>query len=136
VREFDAAPASLGAVLFTYDVYSFIPRRRDRVRLLRRMRSWLRPDGVVFLSARRVSSIQSRSILALQWFALQRTVEAEWGDSHTRWIANDGSLRRSFVHVFTTAGLRTEAEQAGFRPARWVEGHGLLVPDPSTMIRA
>jgi len=126
--------ASLGGVLFTYDVYSFLPFRRERVAQLRRLRGALAPGGVLFLSARRLYRPYDRAILSLQWLAQQRCASAEWGDSHARFIPNDGQLRRSFVHVFSPAGLRYEIELAGFRMGPWLGSHCPLVPRTAAMI--
>jgi len=134
VREHAARAASLDGVLFTYDVYSFLPGSRERVELLRRIRSWLRPGGCVFLSARRLLSFYDRLILSLQWLALQRSGEAEWGDSHTRWIPDDGRLCRSFVHVFSPEQLRHETGSAGFRMGRWEGGHSVLTAGTAAII--
>jgi SAM-dependent methyltransferase len=134
VREQTLDVQSLDGVLFTYDVYSFLPRARERIELLRRLHSSLRARGVVFLSARRLRSFYDRVILGLQWLALQRTGEWEWGDSHTRWITNEGSLRRSFVHVFSDRQLCAESAAAGFRMEPWEGGHSVLAP--AAMIRS
>jgi SAM-dependent methyltransferase len=135
LRRFTAAPGAFDGVLFTYDVYSFLPGRRERVELLRRIAGWLRPGGVVFLSARRLRSAYERLVLLVQWLVRQRVGETEWGDSHTRWIPSDGRMRRSYVHVFSPAQLRVETEAAGFRAGPWVGGHGVLAPDPAAIIR-
>ena len=59
---------SLSAVLFTYDVYSFLPDAAKRHRLLVNLARWLRPDGCVFLSARRPQAgLHYRMMLTLQW---------------------------------------------------------------------
>jgi SAM-dependent methyltransferase len=126
IRELALEGRQLAGVLFTYDVFSFLPRRRERIDLLRRLRSWLRPDGAVFLSARRLRSLYDRLILTLQWLALQRKCGAEWGDSHTRWIPHDGALRRSFVHVFSPRQLRAEIASADLRAGPWKGGHCVL----------
>jgi len=131
VRTLAFPPGGFDALLFTYDVYSFLPSRADRVALLRRLATWLAQDGTIFLSARRLRSGYERLILSLQWLALQRGGFGEWGDSHTRWIPGDGSLRRSFVHVFTEGALREEAERAGFRIESWEGGHGILSRSPA-----
>ena len=128
VRAYAVAPRSFDCVLFTYDVYSFIPHRAERIRLLRRLREGLARDGTLFLSARRVRSAYERAILSLEWLALSRSGEAEWGDSHTRFIPSDGSLRRSYIHVFAPGRLRKEIEAAGFRGEAWAGGHVLLRP--------
>src|SRR5262249_19643051 len=113
---------SVDAVVFTYDVYSFLPDREERVQVLAGMRAWLRPGGTVFLSARTVQSAWARSILTAQ--------RVRWGTSfgasHTRWIASDGSLRRSFVQVFSGSRLRGEIESAGMRAGDLAGGHVVL----------
>lgn len=127
LREFDTPRGSLAGVLFTYDVYSFVPGRAARVHALRRIRDWLAPQAPVFLSARTLHAAYERFILTVQRLARSRRPGAEWGDSHTRWIAADGSLNRSFVRYFSDAQLRHEIESAGFRIAEWRDAHGMLL---------
>ncbi len=124
VRDYELGQNSFDAALFTYDVYSFIPGRNERVAALSRLRTVLRNDGTVFVSARRERSSYERRILVLQWFA--RGCRGERGDSHTRWIATDGRLRRSFVRVFSLPELRAECAAAGFGLEDWEAGHGRL----------
>jgi SAM-dependent methyltransferase len=119
---------SLAGILFTYDVYSFLPRREDRIRLLERMRNWLAPGGALFLSARRVTCLYDRLLLSAQWLVKGRRAGRVWGDTHTRYIGPDGVLHRSFVHAFTERGLRREAREAGLREEEWREGHGAWSP--------
>jgi SAM-dependent methyltransferase len=137
LRTHDEADGSLGAVVFTYDVYSFVPGLGDREALLSRLHRWLGPGGVVFLSARRAQRPWDRAVLSLQWLArAARGRRGAWGDSHTRWLDASGNLRRSFVHVFTERRLDREAAAAGLRRVSWEGGHGLFEPragsqDPS-----
>jgi len=129
LRSHDVPAGSLAAVVFTYDVYSFVPDRRARVALLVRMRGWLARDGVIFLSARRTRGVWDRAVLTLQWLARAARFTANaWGDSHTRWLDASGTLRRSYVHVFTDRRLNREAGTAGLRLVAWDAGHGLFMP--------
>lgn len=129
LRAHDEPPGSLRAVVFTYDVYSFVPHARDRVALLTRMREWLSPGGVVFLSARRTGSLWGRAVLSVQWLRrAARGRAGEWGDSHTRWLDASGRVRRSFVRVFTDGRIDRETGAAGLRRVAWDDGHGLFVP--------
>jgi SAM-dependent methyltransferase len=125
LRTHDEPARSLDGVLFTYEVYSFLPDRRDRVALLRRMLSWLRPDGVLFLSARRTRSPWDRIALTIQCRGGMRP-GWRWGASHTRWLTTSGELRRSFIHVFTDGALRRELDEAGAESENWVGGHTLV----------
>ena len=129
LRTLDEPDGSLAAVVFTYDVYSFLPGAAAREALLSRMAGWLAPEGVVFLSARRAHGLWDLAVLSVQWAArAARGSGGAWGDSHTRWLDASGNLRRSYVHVFTDGRLRRETESAGLRRVSWEGGHGLFVP--------
>jgi len=129
LRSHDEPAGSLAAVVFTYDVYSFLSDPRAREETLARLRRWLAPSGVVFLSARRVQGLRDRALLSVQWLARAlRGDRSAWGDSHTRWLDAAGNLRRSYVHVFTERKLRRESERAGFRCGPWQGGHAELAP--------
>lgn len=119
---------SLAGIYFTYDVYSFLSGRAQRIELLKRMARWLEPDGLLLLSARRVGRPYSAFVLTLQRAARGRAPGARWGQSHTLWISTDGKLHRSFVHVFTTAAVRREAALGGFRTESWLGNHCVLTP--------
>jgi SAM-dependent methyltransferase len=125
LRSHDEPEASLAAVLFTWEVYSFLPSAEARRDLLQRMSRWLRPGAVVYLSARVTTSIHERLLLELKraW-----SPRAGWGASHTRWIDLDGRVRRSFVQIFTRRGLAREAEASGFGIEELHPGHLLLRP--------
>ncbi len=127
IRSLPPAPASLDCVHFTYDVYSFIPTRAERIETLRALRARLRPGGALWLSARRVRRLYERGILWIQWLA-RRGEGVEWGASHTRFIGPDGRLHRSAVRVFDPAELRREIAEAGFAAGAWAGGHALLEP--------
>jgi SAM-dependent methyltransferase len=115
---------SLAGILFTYEVYSFIAEREERVSLLRRMAAWLAPGGAILLSARRARGGWARLVLTLQWLA--EAGRAPWGASHTRWISVRGEMHRSFVQVFSARALAREVRAAGLREAEWQGGHARL----------
>ena len=131
LRSFEAPPASLGAILFTYEVYSFVPSTRARVAFLRTLAGWMEPGGKIFLSARRLRRSYEAMMLSLQWLGRGRGAGNEWGDSHSRWIASDGTLRRSFIHLFTAGELRREVKNAGLQSGRTEGSHTLLWSEPS-----
>jgi SAM-dependent methyltransferase len=126
IRDHEESAGALAGVLFTYDVFSFLPDPDARVGLLRKMRGWLTSEGVIYLSARVVQRSYERLILTLQWLRGAGQRGGSWGDSHTRYLAPDGSLRRSYVHYFTLGRLREEATQAGLLLDHWIGGHGEL----------
>jgi SAM-dependent methyltransferase len=127
VRGLVLAPSSLDGVLFTYDVYSFLPLAAERVETLRALARALAPQGAIFVSARRARSAWERFVLSRQWLARRaERPRPAWGASHTRWIAGDGSLRRSFIHVFTQRRLADEVRGAGLLLEAWQGAHGTL----------
>lgn len=125
VRRFGEEAPRFDTVLFTYDVYSFLPDPAERRATLESLRSRLAAPGAVFLSARRVRRDHERTILTLQRVAGKA---ARQGDSHTRWVDASGRVRRSFVHLFEADELDEEVRSAGFRTIEWQAGHGLLKP--------
>jgi hypothetical protein len=128
LRTHHEPPGSLNAVVFTYDVYSFVPGRGARVELLRRMRAWLRPPGVIFLSARLSQGAYTRGILMLSRVAGRTSQEAAVGATHTRWIAADGTLQRAFVRSFSMRALTGEITEAGFVMGHARAGHVEIRP--------
>ncbi len=127
LRTYGAPVCSLDAVLFTYDVYSFIPTALERVTALTNIGNWLRPDGVVFLSARQVTGLWMGMILTKQWILRRiRGMRGGWGAGHTRWIAGDATMRRSFVQHFTRGMLTRETGSAGFVMGRRCSWHTIL----------
>lgn len=139
-RRFDPGPRRFAAILFTYDVYSFVPGRDERIRMLGRMAGWLGQGGRVLLSARTARSAYERSLLSVQWLSrLRAGPPPEWGASHTRWLSGDGELCRSFVQVFTPSMLRGELRAAGFVDVGRAGSHWILergsVGSAATMAR-
>jgi SAM-dependent methyltransferase len=126
VAELVMPAASLGTVLFTYDVYSFVPGRARRVELLRRIAGWLGPGAPLLVSARRVRSSWERLLLGVTRLSSGGRRGFEPGDSHTRWIDATGRLRRSYVHVFTPAEFRHEVQSAGLVQEEWEGAHAVL----------
>jgi len=111
---FDPPDGPVDGVLFTPDVYSFVPTRSERLALLRRIADWLSVGAPLLLSARTVSRAWPRVVLAAQWL---RAGGRRWlGDSHTRYFLPDGSEHRSFVHCFSPRALEREIRLAGYRP--------------------
>lgn len=126
LRSHQQPEGTLDAVLFTNSVYSFLPKAATRIAMLSRMRRWLKPHGVIILSARATSGWWERCILTLQWARTRGGEDGAWGAAHTRWIARDGSMSRSFVRIFEVRTLRRETAKAGFRMGPYEAGRALL----------
>ena len=116
---------SLDVVFFTFSVYSFLRSRTARVRTLRKMRSWLRTAGTVWVSATRADDPYRRCLLALH----RLYQGGESGDAHTRWHGVDGSIRRSYVHIFSTRELVSEIREAGLTIAEDIGSHLVATAD-------
>jgi 2-polyprenyl-3-methyl-5-hydroxy-6-metoxy-1,4-benzoquinol methylase len=128
LRRHQEPPGSLAAVVFTYEVYSFLPDPRERVEMLRSMSRWLLGDGRIFLSARRLRGAYEALVLTAQWLAVNRKMR-RWGDTHTRWIGREGEIQRSFLHFFREHQLLRECREAGLQMGRWEGGHAMLSPE-------
>jgi SAM-dependent methyltransferase len=126
LRSHEEPNGTLDAVVFTFDVYSFIPGRRTRVDILSRMRGWLRPAGVIYLSARRIEGLYSRAVLTCSLLSRRGPRGRAFGDTNTRWLGMDGAIRRSFVKCFTARSLAGEIREAGLEAGDWDAGHGEL----------
>ena len=78
-------------------------------------------------------------MLLVEWMAARvrpRRRRIELGDSHTRWIALDGSVRRAYVHRFSGRGLAREIRRGGFRASGVGAGLYPLRPLPGRSARA
>jgi SAM-dependent methyltransferase len=119
----------LDGVFFTNEVYSFIPDRRVRVRMLRRLARALRPGGAIFVSARMIVDPWERLVLLVVRLVGRTTRRArEWGACHSRWIDERGGLRRSFLQFHDDSRLRDEANAAGLSARRSEQGRWVLTP--------
>ncbi len=98
------------------DVYSFIPRRRIRIRSLQRLQSCVREEGELILSARLLIGWETFCLCAIFWLRMRMSGRrAEWGDFYTSYISKDGRLRQAFVHLFTSGRIRRELGDAGWK---------------------
>lgn len=118
--------SSCAVVLFTPDVYSFIPSRVDRVESLRQLSKALHEGGALFVSARVASHFWPKGMLSLQWCASRADRARGWGSSHTRWVGPRGTLRRSFIRLFSERQLAREFADAGLPQVERVAGWRVL----------
>jgi SAM-dependent methyltransferase len=129
VREFEPEPGEFDGVLFTPDVYSFLPRSRDRSAVLGRLASGLPSRGRILLNARVVEGLWARIPLLIQWLKAER--QGDLGDSHTRFLSPDGTIHRSFVHCFSERSLHREIARAGLQAVAVERGFHVLAPHPN-----
>lgn len=130
LRSFDPGAERFDRILMTYDVYSFIPGRAERIAALRTMREWMRPEGRLFVSARIAGDAWAALLLRLTHRSRRRD-GVELGDSHTRWIDPGGKVRRAYVHLFSVDALRGEFAAAGLGVVAGCDGHFTLVAGES-----
>ena len=123
--EFDAGGRRFGALYFTPMLYSFLAGRRRRIAALRRLARFLEPEGALMLSAARSRDPLRRTQIALAW--LRRRLEGdrsvERGDWYTMYLAPDGSVGLSFLHVFGPGQVERELRSAGYVSIRRIGGH-------------
>lgn len=128
LRTVELAAESYEAVVFTPDVYSFVPESAARIALLARLRASLTGPRWVALSARLARDRWTRALLRLQWIASSRDRQRGLGSTHTRWTGDDGALHRSFIQIFSPRQLHAEIAAAGFRCAEELCDWLLLEP--------
>ena len=129
VRSFPLSPGEFDGVLFTPDVYSFLPRRKERSAVLGRLADGLPSRGRILLDARVVRGAWARLVLLYARNKAGRG--AEFGDSHTRFLSPDGTIHRSFVHCFSERSLHREIARAGLQAVAHERGFYVLAPDTS-----
>jgi SAM-dependent methyltransferase len=104
------------AVYFTPLVYSFLPGRPRRIESLRRLGLQLSPGGAVMFSVQRIRTIRRAIELALWWLiSRMRSDSVEYGDWFTSFLTAQGTIGRSFIHLFRVRWVVAEARSAGFR---------------------
>jgi SAM-dependent methyltransferase len=125
--DFDPGERRFGAIYFTPVLYSFLAGRERRIAVLRRLSVFLEPNGALMLSASHPRDAVRRTQLVLAWARRRlhgdRTVEP--GDWYTMYLAADGSVGTSFLHVFRPAQVEAEIRAAGYGAVRRLGGHYL-----------
>lgn len=119
MAELDRRGPTFDGIYVTPLVYSFVPGRARRVRSLDRLGRHLARAGSVVFSAHLLGSPSQLMQAALAWarHAL-RGRGCEFGDWFTWFLRPDGTIGKSYSHLFTVAGVLAEARQAGFRACR------------------
>lgn len=117
-------PASFDLIYLTPDVYNFVPGRRARIQMMKKLLDLLKPGGHLILTAREFSGKLEvlRCLIYLVTRLRRHEVAAEWGDWFTTYFTLDGRLRFSFVHLFSQDSIEEELKQAARGGARRVEG--------------
>ena len=108
-------PQTFDLALLAFGVLAHVAGRAERLRLLRAIRTMLKPDGTLILSvpnARRRFRAEQRTSAAL---VSQGKLEP--GDILYKRSHEDGEIRL-FYHLYTLAEVREDLVEAGFRVAR------------------
>ena len=117
--ELDLPGRSFEGIYVTPLVYSFVPTRARRVECLRRLGRHLRPDASVVFSAYLLRTPEQLLRILLTWARHgARDPGYELGDWFTWFLRPDGSLGKSFCHLFRATRVIAEAREAGFRTCR------------------
>lgn len=125
--DFDSGGTRFAAIYFTPVLYSFLAGRDRRIAVLRRLAGCLERDGVVLLSAAHARDAVRRAQLALAWARrrLRGDRAVERGDWYTLYLAADGTVATSFLHVFYPGQVETELRAAGYGGIRRLGAHYL-----------
>ena len=116
MAELDLPGRKFEGIYITPLVYSFVPTRARRVECLRRLGRHLRPGGSVVFSAYLLRSPVQLLNVFLAWVRhAGHEAGFELGDWFTWFLRTDGSLGKSFCHLFRATRVIAEAREAGFR---------------------
>lgn len=119
MSELDLPGRTFDGIYVTPLVYSFIRTRSRRVLSLRRLGRHLAPGASVVYSAHLLKSFPQAVSALLAWARhAARRPRFEFGDWYTWFLLPDGTIDRSFTHLFTTSRILREARAAGFRQCR------------------
>jgi SAM-dependent methyltransferase len=119
MAELDRRGRTFDGIYVTPLVYSFVPGRARRVRSLDRLGRHLARGGSAVFSAHLLTSPSQYMQAALAWARhARRGRGCEFGDWFTWFLRPDGTIGKSYSHLFTVASVLAEARQAGFRACR------------------
>jgi SAM-dependent methyltransferase len=119
MAELDLGGRRFDAVYITPLVYSFVPGRSRRVRSLSVLGRHLVTGGAIVFSAYLFPDWAKTLQVSLAWVrhAVRRRAR-EFGDWFTWYLVPDGSLGKSFSHLFAATSVMREVREAGFRDCR------------------
>jgi SAM-dependent methyltransferase len=127
--DFDPRGERFGAIYFTPVLYSFLAGRDRRIAVLRRLAGSLEPDGALLLSAAHPRDAVRRAQVAVAWARrrLRGDRAVERGDWYTMYLAADGSVGTSFLHLFRPGQVEAELLAAGYAGIRRLGAHYLAM---------
>ena len=119
MAELDRGGRRFDGIYVTPLVYSFVPERARRVQSLNRLGRHLAPGGSIVYSVHLTTAFPQFLQAGLAWgrHAL-RGQGVEFGDWFTWFLRPDGSIGKSYSHLFTSKGVVSEAREAGFQSCR------------------
>ncbi len=119
MADLDLAGRRFDGVYITPLVYSFVAGRARRVRCLQRLCLHLEAGAPVVFSADLVRTLAQRLQLWIAWgHHVRRAAGFEPGDWHTSYMLPDGTIGRSYTHLFSEREIVSEARRAGFAECR------------------
>jgi ubiquinone/menaquinone biosynthesis C-methylase UbiE len=108
------------SVIFTPDVYSYIPNKKARVNILKGLSQRLAPDGKILFNIKYYPSFRSymkiniSNILHNLMFFGRKSRKSEFGDWHTKFLDLKGKIQFSYCKFFRRSEIKKEIEQAGY----------------------
>jgi len=125
--DFDPSGTRFAAIYFTPVLYSFLAGHDRRIAVLRRLAGCLEPGGALMLSAAHARDAVRRAQLALAWARRRMRGDraVERGDWYTLYLAADGTVATSFLHVFRPRQVEAELRAAGYGGIRRLGAHYL-----------
>jgi SAM-dependent methyltransferase len=119
MAELDRNGMTFGGIYVTPLVYSFVRGRARRVLSLKHLGRHLAAGGAVVFSVHLRTSPSQLLQATMAWIRhASRGRGYEFGDWFTWFLRPDGTIGKSYSHLFSQARVRAEVLEAGFRSFR------------------
>ncbi|MFH0931465.1 MAG: methyltransferase domain-containing protein [Candidatus Zixiibacteriota bacterium] len=135
VIELDYPDRTFDYILFSRAIYSFIPTRKLRVKVLKSIKRILKKGGLAVFSAYIVTSFPTlkhySSFIFRKVFALLlgKGFSSEFGDIRTKKVSEVDSAGRCFCHFFSNPEeIKDEIKESGLSLVRQKDGFWIVTP--------
>ncbi len=109
------------AVVFTPAVYSFIPQRNVRIKMMKKMHHILNSDGKLIFDVKGYRNITKfikvsfSNIIFKLVYLFRKDRRLEFGDWHTKFLDAQGHFHFSFTKYFMKFQIKKEIERASYK---------------------
>ncbi len=109
------------SIIFTPDVYSYIPNKKARVDMLKKLSPQLAPDGKILFNIKYYPSFRSyikinvSNVLHNLISFRSKNRKSEFGDWYTKFLDLKGKAQFSYCKFFRRSEIKKEINKAGYQ---------------------